>query len=105
MSLGVVSVSRALNHVVEEVTDAGIHIAVSAGNDSKDACKQSPASAPPNYSRFYRKKQVMQLQISQTLENVLTFSPQFTSANISDNSDVKSVNKPSAAFYVFQFQK
>ncbi|CAB4442200.1 unnamed protein product [Rhizophagus irregularis] len=35
MSLRVV---RALNHVVKEVTDAGIHIAVSAGNDSKNAC-------------------------------------------------------------------
>ncbi|CAB4414533.1 unnamed protein product [Rhizophagus irregularis] len=46
MSLGVVPVSRALNDVVKEVTDAGIHIAVSAGNDSKDACGQSPASAP-----------------------------------------------------------
>ena len=45
MSLGI-PVSQALNHTVKEVTDAGVHMAVSAGNDSKDACKQSPASAP-----------------------------------------------------------
>ncbi|GBB96089.1 hypothetical protein RclHR1_02680023 [Rhizophagus clarus] len=46
MSLGVTPPSRALNHVVKEVTDAGIHMAVSAGNDKTDACGQSPASAP-----------------------------------------------------------
>jgi subtilisin family serine protease len=40
------SVSKALNLAVKEVTDAGIHIAVSAGNFGGDACKQSPASAP-----------------------------------------------------------
>ncbi|EXX73601.1 hypothetical protein RirG_058950 [Rhizophagus irregularis DAOM 197198w] len=49
MSLRVV---RALNHVVKEVTDAVIHIAVSAGNDSKNACGQSPAPAPSDCSRF-----------------------------------------------------
>uniref|UniRef100_U9UQ56 Uncharacterized protein n=1 Tax=Rhizophagus irregularis (strain DAOM 181602 / DAOM 197198 / MUCL 43194) TaxID=747089 RepID=U9UQ56_RHIID len=43
---------RALNHVVKEVTDAVIHIAVSAGNDSKNACGQSPAPAPSDCSRF-----------------------------------------------------
>ncbi|CAB4373435.1 unnamed protein product [Rhizophagus irregularis] len=46
MSLIVDPVLRALNHVVKEITDAGIHMDVAAGNDSKDACKQSPASAP-----------------------------------------------------------
>ncbi|GBC10777.1 hypothetical protein RclHR1_00990010 [Rhizophagus clarus] len=45
MSVGVHEVSQALNHAVKEVTDAGIHIAVAAGNDSQDACKESPASA------------------------------------------------------------
>ncbi|PKY16562.1 hypothetical protein RhiirB3_429002 [Rhizophagus irregularis] len=47
MSLRVV---RALNHVVKEITDAVIHIAVSAGNDSKNACGQSPAPAPSDCS-------------------------------------------------------
>ncbi|CAG8715014.1 10858_t:CDS:1 [Funneliformis caledonium] len=46
MSIRVVPVSRALLHAVKEVTDAGIHVAVSAGNESKESCKQSPAAAP-----------------------------------------------------------
>ena len=39
-------VSQALNNVVKEATDAGIHVAVSAGNFGRDACEQSPASTP-----------------------------------------------------------
>jgi len=46
MSIRVIPVSRALNRAVKEVTDAGIHMVVSAGNESGDACKQSPAAAP-----------------------------------------------------------
>ncbi|GBC09662.1 hypothetical protein RclHR1_09010015 [Rhizophagus clarus] len=46
MSLNVIPPSRALNNVVKEVTDAGIHMTVSAGNFETDACGQSPASAP-----------------------------------------------------------
>src|SRR3954454_9508917 len=45
MSLGY-DLSRAINHAVKEVTDAGIHIAVSAGNESQDACNLLPAAAP-----------------------------------------------------------
>jgi len=45
MSLGN-SVSQALNNAVKEVTDAGIHMAVAAGNEFQDACKESPAAAP-----------------------------------------------------------
>uniref|UniRef100_A0A1D1XG99 Subtilisin-like protease 3 n=1 Tax=Anthurium amnicola TaxID=1678845 RepID=A0A1D1XG99_9ARAE len=46
MSLRVIPLSHALNHAVKEATDAGIHVAVSAGNSGADACKQSPAAAP-----------------------------------------------------------
>lgn len=46
ISLRIIPSSRALNHVVKEVTDAGIHTTVSAGNLERDSCGQSPASAP-----------------------------------------------------------
>uniref|UniRef100_A0A1D1XLG0 Subtilisin-like protease 3 n=1 Tax=Anthurium amnicola TaxID=1678845 RepID=A0A1D1XLG0_9ARAE len=46
MSLRVIPLSHALNHAVKEATDAGIHVAVSAGNSGQDACGQSPAAAP-----------------------------------------------------------
>jgi cerevisin len=37
--------SRALDMAVNAVVDAGVHFAVAAGNDNKDACGYSPASA------------------------------------------------------------
>src|SRR5687768_5062649 len=45
MSLGG-GFSQAVNDAVKTLTDEGIHVAVAAGNDSGDACKTSPASAP-----------------------------------------------------------
>ncbi len=45
MSLGG-SASDALDAAVAAVTEAGIPVAVSAGNDNIDACSQSPARAP-----------------------------------------------------------
>lgn len=43
MSLGVKGGSRSLDTVVLRAIDAGISVVVSAGNDRKDACNQSPA--------------------------------------------------------------
>ena len=37
--------SRALNDIVNSVVDAGVFVAVAAGNDKMDACGTSPASA------------------------------------------------------------
>jgi cerevisin len=37
--------SRALNDVVNAAVDGGIHFAVAAGNDNRDACNYSPAAA------------------------------------------------------------
>ncbi|KAJ2782847.1 proteinase B [Coemansia javaensis] len=45
MSLGG-GLSRALNLAVDAAVRAGVHYAVAAGNDNRDACKYSPASAP-----------------------------------------------------------
>ncbi|RIA98388.1 peptidase S8/S53 domain-containing protein [Glomus cerebriforme] len=45
MSLGGAS-SQAVNSAVKDLTDAGVHVAVAAGNDGEDACKSSPASEP-----------------------------------------------------------
>ncbi|KAG2004924.1 serine protease [Coprinopsis cinerea AmutBmut pab1-1] len=45
MSLGG-SVSQALDDAVTRLTDAGIHVTVSAGNDNKDAFNVSPARVP-----------------------------------------------------------
>ncbi|KAJ1729942.1 proteinase B [Coemansia biformis] len=44
MSLGG-GLSRALNLAVDAAVRAGVHYAVAAGNDNRDACKYSPASA------------------------------------------------------------
>ncbi|KAJ2759405.1 proteinase B, partial [Coemansia nantahalensis] len=44
MSLGG-GFSRALNLAVDAAVRAGVHYAVAAGNDNRDACKYSPASA------------------------------------------------------------
>ncbi|CAG8493278.1 42802_t:CDS:2 [Gigaspora margarita] len=38
--------SDALNKAVRELTDAGIHVVVAAGNEGQDACQSSPASEP-----------------------------------------------------------
>jgi subtilisin family serine protease len=38
--------SRSMNNVIEDLTNAGIHVVVAAGNDGADACKSSPSSAP-----------------------------------------------------------
>ncbi|KAI8323136.1 serine protease 1 [Martensiomyces pterosporus] len=45
MSLGG-GLSRALNLAVDAAVRAGVHYAVAAGNDNRDACNYSPASAP-----------------------------------------------------------
>ncbi|CAH1771432.1 12130_t:CDS:1, partial [Entrophospora sp. SA101] len=45
MSLGG-AISKIENEVVRVLTDNGIHVIVAAGNESSDACKVSPASAP-----------------------------------------------------------
>ncbi len=37
--------SRALDDTVNRAVDAGMHFAVAAGNDNKDACNNSPAAA------------------------------------------------------------
>ncbi|KAG4266712.1 hypothetical protein FPRO04_13184 [Fusarium proliferatum] len=37
--------NASVNHAVEEATNAGITVVVSAGNDARSACGQSPASA------------------------------------------------------------
>lgn len=37
--------SRALDEVVNRAVDAGLHFAVAAGNDNRDACNYSPAGA------------------------------------------------------------
>jgi cerevisin len=37
--------SRALNDAVDGAVDSGLHFAVAAGNDNKDACDYSPAGA------------------------------------------------------------
>ncbi|KAI8055796.1 serine protease [Syncephalis plumigaleata] len=44
MSLGG-GFSRALNMAVDSAVDAGVHFAVAAGNDNRDACQYSPASS------------------------------------------------------------
>jgi len=44
MSLGG-GLSRALNDAVNRAVDAGLHFAVAAGNDNRDACQYSPAGA------------------------------------------------------------
>ena len=46
MSLGMPHVSQALNNVVAEAVANDIVVVVAAGNDNKDACTSSPASAP-----------------------------------------------------------
>jgi subtilisin family serine protease len=43
MSLGG-GFSAAVNQAVKDLTDAGVHVAVAAGNDGADACKSSPSS-------------------------------------------------------------
>lgn len=43
MSLGG-GFSAAVNGAVAKLTTAGVHVAVAAGNDAKDACKSSPSS-------------------------------------------------------------
>jgi subtilisin family serine protease len=45
MSLGG-STSKTLNDAVKKSIEAGVTYAVAAGNDNRDACKQSPASQP-----------------------------------------------------------
>ncbi|KAJ1947916.1 proteinase B [Kickxella alabastrina] len=45
MSLGG-GFSRALNEAVNNAVEGGVHYAVAAGNDNRDACSYSPASAP-----------------------------------------------------------
>jgi cerevisin len=45
MSLGVEPRSPALELLVEKAVDAGIHVAVAAGNDNGDACNTSPAAS------------------------------------------------------------
>ena len=37
--------SRALDDIVNKAVDAGMHFAVAAGNDNRDACNNSPAAA------------------------------------------------------------
>ena len=44
MSLGG-GMSQALNDAVNKAVDSGMHFAVAAGNDNRDACAYSPASA------------------------------------------------------------
>ncbi|RKP23831.1 peptidase S8/S53 domain-containing protein [Syncephalis pseudoplumigaleata] len=44
MSLGG-GFSRSLNIAVDSAVEAGVHFAVAAGNDNRDACQYSPASA------------------------------------------------------------
>ena len=44
MSLGS-GMSQALNDVVNRAVDSGMHFAVAAGNDNRDACAYSPAAA------------------------------------------------------------
>ncbi|GBC09355.1 hypothetical protein RclHR1_00880009 [Rhizophagus clarus] len=43
MSLGG-AFSQAVNDAVKQLTSAGVHVAVAAGNDGADACKSSPSS-------------------------------------------------------------
>jgi len=43
MSLGGAK-SQAVNDAVKDLTDAGVHVACAAGNESQDACNTSPAS-------------------------------------------------------------
>ncbi|CAB4432548.1 unnamed protein product [Rhizophagus irregularis] len=38
--------SKAMNDAVKQLTNAGVHVAVAAGNNSQDACFVSPASEP-----------------------------------------------------------
>jgi subtilisin family serine protease len=38
--------SKAVNDAVNQLTDAGVHVVVAAGNESQDACNTSPASEP-----------------------------------------------------------
>ncbi|EXX79087.1 Prb1p [Rhizophagus irregularis DAOM 197198w] len=38
--------SKSMNNIIENLTNAGIHVVVAAGNDDTDACKSSPSSAP-----------------------------------------------------------
>ncbi|CAB5191246.1 uncharacterized protein OCT59_023735 [Rhizophagus irregularis] len=45
MSLGGTQ-SKAVNDAVKQLTDAGVHVVVAAGNESQDACNTSPASEP-----------------------------------------------------------
>lgn len=44
MSFGI-SFSPTMNRYVTKLTDIGVVVVVSAGNDNRDACKVSPASA------------------------------------------------------------
>lgn len=37
--------SPSLDKVINAAVDSGLHVAVAAGNDNKDACKYSPAAA------------------------------------------------------------
>ncbi|CAG8839020.1 10284_t:CDS:2, partial [Racocetra persica] len=39
-------ISDAINNAVKALTDAGIHVAVAAGNNAGDACESSPSSEP-----------------------------------------------------------
>jgi len=45
MSLGG-GTSQAIDKVVNDLTVAGIHVVVAAGNESEDACNGSPSAAP-----------------------------------------------------------
>ncbi|RGB37101.1 peptidase S8/S53 domain-containing protein [Rhizophagus diaphanus] len=45
MSLGG-PISKVVNDAVKQLTNAGVHVVVAAGNESQDACNVSPASEP-----------------------------------------------------------
>ncbi len=46
MSLGISSISQALDDAIQAVVNAGGHVVVAAGNSGMDACESSPARAP-----------------------------------------------------------
>jgi cerevisin len=45
ISLGVTPRSPALELLVGRAVDAGVHVAVAAGNENEDACNMSPAAS------------------------------------------------------------